>query len=171
VRLTLSKLLPPANDDRLKFKGYFTRLPSSPAIDPTTNGVRLVVVDARGVARIDVPIAGGAYDAKTGAGWRQTVAGTNWRYRNSGRLVACPGGIEKVKLRMLDDPPGTMRFDVKGRNGDYRVDPADLPLVATLVVDAPVATTGQCGEARFPGPAPELPSCTALQGGNTIDCR
>jgi hypothetical protein len=163
-------LLPPTGDERLKFKGYFTRVPSSPAIDPLTNGVRLLVVDARGVIRIDISIAGGAYDAETGAGWREMPASSSWQYRNAGRVVPRPGGIEKVKLRMLDKPPGTMRFDVKGKDGDYHIDPADLPLVATLVVDAPVARTGQCGEARFPGAWPDGPSCVSVQGGNTIDC-
>ena len=171
ARLTLWKLRPPANDDRLKLKGYFTRVPPSPAIDPVTNGIRLLVSDARGATRIDVPIPGGAYDREIGAGWRRTGAASRWQYRNSGRLLPRPGGIEKVKLRMFDDPAGRMRVDVKGKNGNYRVDPPTLPLVATLVLDPPLATSSQCAEARFPGPAPELPSCTALQDGNTIDCR
>jgi hypothetical protein len=170
ARLTLSRLLPPANDERLKFKGYFTGVPSSPPIDPLANGVRFLVVDGRGATRVDVTITGGAYDSSTGAGWQARGGGGSWQYRNSGRVIPRPGGIEKVKLRMLGNPPGRVGFDVKGRNGDYRLDAADLPLVATLVIDAPVATTGQCGEARFPVLAPEKPSCSANQSGSTISC-
>lgn len=170
ARLTLSRLLPPANDDRLKFKGYFTGVPSSPPLDPVANGVRVLVVDGVGSTRIDVTVPGGAYDSGTGAGWQPRGGGASWQYRNSGRIVPRTGGIEKVKLRMLGDPDGRVAFDVKGRNGDYRLDSADLPLVATLVLDAPVARTGQCGEARFPVLPPQKPSCSARQNGNTISC-
>jgi hypothetical protein len=171
ARLTLSRLLPPADDEKLKFKVYFTGVPADPPIDPLANGVRFLVVDARGAARIDVTVAGGAYDPDTGAGWKMRSSGASWQYRNSGRVVPRPGGIEKATLRMIGNDPGRIRFDLKGRGGDYRVDAVDLPLVPTLVLDPPMAASGQCGEAWFPVLPPGSPSCAVSQSGNTITCR
>ena len=57
---------------------------------------------------------------------------------------------------------------LKGVNGSWPATPADLPLRATLVLDTPNATTGQCGEATFPGPSPV---CTFTASGSTLSCR
>ena len=50
------------------------------------------------------------------------------------------------------------------------VTPASLPLRATLVIDVPTASTGQCGEATFPGPEP-APHCGLNGNGKTAFCR
>jgi hypothetical protein len=170
ARLSLTKLQPPINDDRLKFKGSFTNMPLSPTIDPLTNGIRVLVIDGRGTTPIDVTIEGGAYDSSIGVGWKVSGTGRSWMYRNSGRVVPPPNGIEKVKLQVVG-VPATIRFFVKGKNGNYPIDAADLPLTGTLVIDPPLATTGQCGEARFLLAPSDTPSCTAASNGNTISCR
>jgi hypothetical protein len=43
---------------------------------------------------------------------------------------------------------------------------SDLPLKATIVIDAPTAETGQCGETAF-GTA----NCVLVSAGNTIKCQ
>jgi hypothetical protein len=43
-----------------------------------------------------------------------------------------------------------------------------LPLRATLIVDPSTSPTAQCGDAKFPGPAP-LPHCSSQ--GSRIVCR
>ena len=65
---------------------------------------------------------------------------------------------------------GQLRFVVVGRGMTLAVTPASLPLRATLVIDVPTATTGQCGEATFPGPAP-APYCGLRANGNAALCR
>jgi len=60
---------------------------------------------------------------------------------------------------------------VKGKNGNYPVNGANLPLVGTIVIDVPNATTGQCGEAKFPAVPPAKPSCLSTSGGKTIKCK
>ena len=57
--------------------------------------------------------------------------------------------------------PGMVRFGVVGKKSSYAVDETQLPLSATVVLDAPVARTGQCAEATFPGPDGIAPSCRA----------
>jgi hypothetical protein len=146
-------------------------MPLSPEIDPLTNGVRFLVVDGRGSTPIDVTIAGGAYDNGAGAGWKASSTGRSWMYRNSGRVAPPPNGIEKIKLQVSGTSPAKVRFSLKGKNGNYRIDPADLPLTGTLVIDPPVQTTGQCGEARFLQEHPATPSCTAAPNGSAITCR
>jgi hypothetical protein len=43
--------------------------------------------------------------------------------------------------------------------------------VGTIVIDVPNATTGQCGEAKFPAVPPAKPSCLSTSGGKTIKCK
>ena len=73
-------------------------------------------------------------------------------------------------VKTVANTPGHLRFVVVGRGMTLAVTPASLPLRATLVVDVPTATTGQCGEATFPGPAP-APHCGVKGSGNTAVCR
>jgi hypothetical protein len=75
----------------------------------------------------------------------------------------------KVSLKLSRSVPGLIKFNIKGRNGSWPVAPNRIPLAATLVLDPPVATTGECGEARFPGPP--APSCAFKPSGNTVRCR
>jgi hypothetical protein len=44
---------------------------------------------------------------------------------------------------------GITKFAIVGKDGTYPVAEGDEPLKLTLVLDPPVATTGQCCEAYF----------------------
>jgi hypothetical protein len=46
-----------------------------------------------------------------------------------------------------------------------------LPLRATLVLDPPTATTGECVEAGWPAAPPAPGSCVAVAGGAGVKCR
>jgi len=45
-----------------------------------------------------------------------------------------------------------------------------MPVKGTMIIDSPLATTGQCGEALFTGPAP-APHCAFNLSGSTLRCR
>jgi len=45
-----------------------------------------------------------------------------------------------------------------------------MPLKGTMIIDSPLATTGQCGEALFPGPAP-APHCAFNASRGTLRCK
>jgi len=47
---------------------------------------------------------------------------------------------------------------------------ADLPLSVEVILDPPAAETGQCGDARYPGPSP-APVCTFNATGSTLTCK
>jgi hypothetical protein len=171
AKLSFAKLLQPAGGHRLKFKGYFTDVPLEPTIDPLANGIRVLIRDRTEAARIDVTIAGGAYDRRTRAGWQLNEARTVWRYKSSGSVTPLANGIAKVRIRKTASPAGTIQFSVTGRHGYYPIDEDDLPLTGTLVIDPPVARTGQCGEATFPAAASGGYGCSVSRGGDTIRCR
>ncbi len=171
VKLTLTKLLAPAGDDKVSFKGFFTNVPATPTIDPLSNGLRFLLIDSTGAIPVDVTIPGGAYNTASKVGWKVNGSGTSWTYKNAGTVVPLINGIQKMQLKKQSSPPGKYKFGVKGKNGTYPVNPANLPLVGTIVIDVPYAATGQCGEAMFPATPPAKPSCLSVSAGKTIKCK
>jgi hypothetical protein len=150
-RLRLTKQLTPGGDDHLSFRGMIV-VPTTPAIDPTANGVRILVTDATGLDVVDVTIPGGA-------GWKTAPNGNRWRFSS----IAGVGGIMKVRIAQKATAPGTLKFSVRGKNGSWTVASNGLPVKGTLVIDSPTATTGQCGEAT--------PPCRIIGNGRTVLCR
>jgi len=156
-RIMIRHLRTPGGDDKLRMKGTMT-VPTAPPIDPATKGVRVLLTDVQGRNMLDAIIPGGA-------GWTTNAAGTAWRYDNPGGVL----GIAKVRIRGLSTS-GRLRFLVIGRHGSYGVSPAELPMKGTMVIDSPVARTGQCGEMLFPGPAP-APHCAFNASRSFLRCR
>ncbi len=143
-------------------------VPTTPPIDPLTKGIRVVVYDSTGAIVLDATIPGGAYNPTTGAGWRANGALTTYQYKNKGKAVPLIAGITKVKLQKKSTP-GLIRFGVRGKKGTYPVTPGVIPLKASLVIDSPQATTGQCGESTFTPPDPG--TCAFNSNGTSLQCR
>lgn len=139
AKLLLKKQGVPPGDDGMKLVGQIT-FPSAPALDPITNGVRIVVSDADG-AVTNVGVPAGAFDEATGAGWKANGAGTAWKYLNP----AGHAGIVKVVVKTVPSTPGLVKILVIGRKGFFTTTPAALPLGATVLLDA----AAQCGAATF----------------------
>jgi hypothetical protein len=76
-----------------------------------------------------------------------------------------------MQLKAIASVPGKYKWAVKGKNGSYIVNTANLPLTGTLVIDVPYAETGQCGEATFPATPPAKPSCAVASAGKTVRCK
>jgi hypothetical protein len=151
ARLKLTKQLTPEGDDGLVFTGTMV-VPTTPTIDPTTNGVRVLVYDVTKTAVLDVTVPGGA-------NWK-TKKGAQWRYKNPAGF----DGITKVQITAKKkSAPGTLKFKIMGKNGSFTVAQSQLPVFGTLVIDSPMATTGQCGVAT--------PPCHVRAGGKTILCK
>jgi len=147
--------LPASNVLRMKGK---MAVPTTPPIDPAAKGARVLLTDAQGGSMLDAIIPGGA-------GWTSNRAGTAWRYRNPGEAH----GITLVRIRLLS-APGLLSFQVIGKHGAYGLSPAAMPIKGTLVIDSPVAQTGQCGELLFAGPAP-APHCAFNASRRTLRCK
>jgi len=136
TKLTMSKLSPPGGDDRVKFKGSIT-VPTAPAIDPPTKGIRLLITDANGVA-IDAIVPGGPL-------WKAGTGRPVWVYRDH---LGTYDGITKVSLKERVPGSGELKFTVQGKLGTYGR-PIPPTVKATLVIDSPVAAGGQCGESTY----------------------
>ena len=153
--LIATHLALPTGDEGLKIKGTAT-VPTSPAIDPVTNGLRVIVTDAIGVQVLDVTIPGGA----------------SWTGGSSGFSYKGPktGAIGRIKIKTNAAAPGFLKIGIKGKGMTLSTATATLPLRTTVVIDTPFATTGQCADGDFPGPPP-IASCATAGKGSTIVCK
>ena len=172
TRLQLSRLLAPAGDDRLSYRGELV-VPAVPALDPIANGVRVVVLDAGDTPLIDAFLPGLPYDHRSRVGWTLNGSHTSFRYDNKGLDTAHPivAGIVKCTLRVSPNSPGQVRFAISGRKGSYMVAANRLPLRAVLVVEGALGTHGPCGDSLFPGPSAPVPTCAVAVDGSSVDCR
>jgi hypothetical protein len=144
-RLRMKGLATPPGDDALVVKGEMT-VPAAPALDPVATGARVVVEGVTGTL-LDATLPAGAFDPATGTGWKEKKG--KFKYKNPAGVL----GIVKMTLGPTDG--GAVKVVVVGKDASLGVAPADLPLRARVEVDA---GAGQCGDIRFPGPAP-APAC------------
>jgi hypothetical protein len=97
------------------------------------------------------------------------VSTTSYLYRNAGGFPPLIEGIHRIQLRRSLVNPSLIKFTILGKNGSYAVNPANLPLKATVVLNPPFAANNQCGEAVFPGPRPICTYSPAGQG--VVKCK
>ncbi len=171
TKMTIAKLSTPPGDDTFKLSGSVT-VPTTPAIAPVTKGIRLLVVDATGTEIIDATLPGGAYSSATRTGWTANGAGTAFKYKHTSKTIPAIDGITKATLKLKPSVPSLIKFSIGGKKSNYAVIPANLPLTATLVIDSPIAMTGQCGEeffANVPSGNPER--CALIPSGATLRCK
>ena len=134
---------------QLIFQGTMT-VPTTPEIDPVARGVRVLITTVPGSVVLDVTIPGGG-------GWKTNKSRTMWSYHgNAG------GRLRDVILHRKPSAPGTIRFTVIGKGANL-APPDGTPVVATIILDVPLATDGQCGEADFG-------SCKKSKSGNALVC-
>jgi hypothetical protein len=164
-RITVTRLLPPPDDETLKVKGIAViPAPIVPPLRPHEDGVRFVLTTTLGATLLDVTVPPGLKDA-SGTGW--VAHPTSWTWKSTTGL----DGVRIVKVKILGSGPGQIGFKVVAKNASLPVGGADLPLTATLVLDPPQATTGRCGDTRFPGPAGMAPACEIDAAASRVRCR
>ena len=161
-RLTVSRLLPPPGDEKMKLRGRMI-VPTTPAFDPSTQGARLLIEDAVGAAVLDVSVPPGAYDPVSGIGWRTAKSG--WQYRHRTGLQ----GLTRLTVKQKASSPGLLTISASGKNAVLAIGPAQVPPRFTLVVEGTLGVHGQCGQASFAGPVTS--SCTFSTSGVTLRCR
>lgn len=160
--LKISKLLTGPGDDRLKLKLTAEGVPSQPTLDPLTQGLRFLLTDALGRTIIDARLPGGQYASDVRAGWKGSGAG--WSYANGGQVLPLIQGLTKVTVKGRPTRPGMLSIAVVGKKGSYAVAADGLPLLATVVLDPPVAVTGQCVDVSFTDPS----GCLLSTNGSVI---
>lgn len=154
---------PMPDDDRLSFKGEFTIQASFDTIDPRAEGARLLVDEGGGENLIDVTLSAGTYAGRGTVGWILSASGKTWVFRDKTGTPA--NGIIMAKIQ--DRGAGTVRFAIKGKNGDYPADEEDQPIKVTLVLgDESASATGECGEIGFTSD-----ECAFNKAGKKLKCR
>jgi hypothetical protein len=149
----------------LRFQGLLplAPLPLEPAFDPVAHGARVVVVDASGTTLLDETVPGGAFDGTMKTGWRHTARSKKWVYARPSSQ-----GINHLVLKSVATPSSLVQFAVDADLGSTRFPTqAELPLEATLVIDAPLARNGQCGAAEL-GAAPPATPCKFPRGKKVV---
>ncbi len=165
-KLTLQKLALPLGDDRFKFQGTMT-VPSG-AINPSTDGLRVIITDAGGQTIVDATVPPGAYNDTTASGWKANGPETAFVYKNQGGTIPSLAGVSKVVVKRSLKNPGEVRFNVSAIGGSYPL-PGSLPVKGTVILDPPYASNNQCGDAVFPGPT--KPSCAYVAPAGTVKCK
>lgn len=165
-RLTFRNGPLPLNDDRFKLSGTMD-VPSG-AIDPVVDGFRIIVTDAGGQAIVDAVVPPGDFDPVQAAGWRANGPRTTYLYLNKGGAIPGIDAVNKVIVKRSTKVPGRVRIAVRAALGNYPL-PSSLPLVATLILDPPYASSNQCGDLLFPG-APG-PACEFTAPLGTVKCK
>jgi hypothetical protein len=147
TQVKLGRQTTPPGDDTLAWKAQLTLpVPFTPPLDPSVHGVRLVLAHSTSTV-LDVSIPGGLVAGSPAIGWRN-LNGVRWLYVDKNPIPG--GGISKVLIKHRTSTPGLLDLRVKGKRGSLPPVPGNPPLAAILVLDPPVATTGQCGEATRP---------------------
>ncbi len=121
---------------RFKLSGVVT-VDASPAIDPAGKGFRMILSGPDGLPVLDAIVAGGR-------GWTHDPVGHAWRYQNlfSSEIVS-------IEVRASAQRANRLVFRISGfLSSDPGPGVHGMP--ALVVIDAPYATTGQCGAAVFP---------------------
>lgn len=144
--LKVVKLDQVAGAQKAVFKGILSAMPGTPAIDPINKGLRFVLEDGTGTPVFDEILPSGLWDPAARIGWRPNGKGSVWTFVDKRKEGAGPVVLAKlITLKAV----GQFKVIVKLQDADLVVAPSDAPLIATLVVDAPTATTGQCAEVLF----------------------
>jgi T5SS/PEP-CTERM-associated repeat protein len=142
----------------LAFRGKLHR-PGAPPLAPSATGVRLLLEDGAGAVLFDVTAPAGPFDKGAGRGWKK-------RKFKGARGDPLTG----LTLAQAAKKPDAIAFRLTARSAGLV--PAEItpPLRATLVLDAPIAETGLCGEMQFAGPPGVNPLCLTDARGKTT-CR
>jgi|GEM_PF-1717079 len=168
AKVKIRGLATPAADDTIAFAGTWIGRTDTPiTFDPVANGIEFSIVRdaAPGSPVFAVALPPGAYDPALGAGWRANARGTVYTYQSDVGV----GGITKAVIRRSRRTPTRLRAKIRGRQGAFPIDPADLPLRAIVTLDPSAAPT-LCVEARFSGTLPPH-GCEMLVAGAVVKCR
>ncbi|MCC6764619.1 MAG: metallophosphoesterase [Deltaproteobacteria bacterium] len=165
-KLTMQNMAPPLGDERFKFSGTMT-VPSD-AIDPSEDGLRIIITDTGGQTIVDATVPAGPWNDAMMSGWRTNAPKTAFVYKNRGGTILSLAGIDKVVVKRSRKVPGQVKFNVSAVGGSYPL-PSGLPIKGTVILDPPYAASNQCGDAVFPGPA--SPACAYTAPAGTIKCK
>lgn len=146
-------------DDTLLLRGKFV-LSRSAAIDPVTNGARIVISDQARVLH-DLIIPPGAFDSTLGAGWHVRNGGRVLKYVSSPPLG---GALSTLTITRSAERPEVIRIRAEAEGGSHLRRPSSLPLGALVILDR----DGVCGATTFQD---KEQACSFDGGDDVVTCR
>jgi len=115
-------------------------------LNPVERGVLIKMVARQGRHLLDTEIPSGAYDKTSRSGWKYRAGSTKAKYLNKAGV----DGLNLVSLKWGDRRvPGKVKIKVKGKDGDFSLDAAEIPVFARVTLDATSAATDKCTETDF----------------------
>jgi len=155
-----------AGDERLTLKGEIVLPPGS--LDARAEGFRFKILDKDGLPLFQRAVGRGDPPSKNAPGWIENRARTRATYKDR---FAAASDVFKIVLRESTASPGTYKFTLNGKNGDFQVSPTALPLSVVVVPGGPEeGAAGLCGAHTFNPDGGARPSCRASGTGATISC-
>jgi YVTN family beta-propeller protein len=169
-RVVVSRNLSPGGDERLRVGALFNVVTMTPAIDPLANGFQFTVYGQSGAEIMSYFVPPGAQADSRSPGWKVNSGNTRWGFKDrNGDLVP---GIQRVNVsHKVNLAPGIFKISVSGKNANFTVDPAELPLRLDVVLGgATQAVAGQCASAVFNTELEDRPRCQSRSSGDRITC-
>jgi len=166
----VSRNLAPPGDDRLRVRGLFNVLNLIPEVDPIANGFSFAVYGQNGDEIMSFVVPPGAQPDTRSPGWKVNRSGTRWSFKDRDGTLA--GGIRRVSIvHKVNRAVGLFLVSVTAKDGDYHIDPAQLPLRLDLVLGSqPQADEGQCAAGVFNPEEGDRPRCRSRREGSSISC-
>jgi hypothetical protein len=166
----VSRNLAPANDERLRIGGIFNVVNMAPPIDPIANGFQFTIYGQSGAELMTFFIPPGARPDSQSPGWKVNRSGTSWGFKDrNGDLVP---GIQRVNIvHKVNLAPGIFKISISGKNADFTIDPAELPLRLDVILGGvPQALAGQCASGLFNADGGVRPRCQLRSSGDKVSC-
>ncbi len=171
-QVKVSKNALPAGDERLNVKGQFVIPTGSLAIDPITYGFGFRIDDKDGNTVLSRVVPPGAPVDRRDPGWTANRKGTTWKFKDRDGTLAdgITGVVIQDKTRRT---PGLFTFRASGKNADFHIDPAALPLSVVVVLGNGVQTVeDQCASVTFNDADADRPNCVVRgRSEDRVQCR
>jgi len=169
AKIKISKVPPPAGDEKLAISGQVDLAIDTPEIDLIANGVELAEFDAAGQLVFVRTVPAGAAASSQEAGWTANSRGTAWTFKDRAGTTA--GGITKIAVkRLLSRGPNVYSFKIRAKVGNFGLDNVgQVPIRLHVALGGRQHfESGQCGAIEFNGPGQAPPACTVLGSGSLI---
>jgi hypothetical protein len=112
-KITLQNLSLPLGDDRFTFRGTMT-VPSG-AIDPSTDGFRVIITDGGGQTVVDATVPPGLYNETSASGWKVNSPHTAFVYKNKGGIIPSLAGVQQGRREAQPEGPRPGEVQRRGR--------------------------------------------------------
>ena len=136
------------DNDRFGFSGEF-ELPAGlefSDLDPTIVALRIRMEGETGAVLSEIELAASSFGGSGTAGWVTNGSRSKWAFKD--KTGVPENGIISAALQDRgQSSPGRARIKLKGRNGNYPINPADT--LVKLIVSLGDGTAGECVETAF----------------------